>query len=64
MPRQNSSSSPAGWEAEFLTWAAAFLGVLPRATQRQWACCYAKGSLGPSERKNIEQVAAQVAVGE
>jgi SRSO17 transposase len=64
MPRHNSSSSPAGWEAEFLTWAAPFLAALPRATQRQWACCYAEGLLGPSERKNIERLAAQVAVGE
>lgn len=46
MPRHNSSSSPAGWEAEFVTWAAPFLAVLPRATQRQWACCYAEGLLG------------------
>jgi SRSO17 transposase len=63
MPRHTSSSSAAGWEAEFLAWVAPFLAVLPRVTQRHWAKCYAAGLLGPSERKNIERLADQVAVG-
>lgn len=64
MPRQTTGSSAVGWEAEFLAWVAPFLAVLPRTTQRHWATQYAAGLLGPSERKNIQRLADQVAAGD
>jgi SRSO17 transposase len=61
MPRQDA---PSGWEAQFRAWLEPFLAVLPRCTHRTWAPRYIEGLLGPTERKNIERLAAAVAAGD
>lgn len=50
-----------GWKAEFDAWLAPFLACLPRGTHRRWAPTYLEALLGPTARKNIERVAAQIA---
>jgi len=56
--------TPGGWAAEFATWLAPFLAVLPRCTHRNWAPRYVAGLLGPTARKNVKRLADAVAAGE
>ena len=55
MPR---SLAPHQWEAEFAAWLEPFLAVLPRCAHRKWVPRYVEGLLGPTERKNMERLAA------
>ena len=52
------------WQAAFAQWVEPFLAALPRCTHRKWAPKYVEGLLGPGERKSIERLADQVAVGD
>jgi SRSO17 transposase len=52
------------WQAAFAQWVEPFLAALPRCTHRKWAPKYMEGLLGPGERKSIERLADQVAVGD
>jgi SRSO17 transposase len=44
-------------------WLAPFLEVMGRKTRRTWAPLYVRGLLGPSERKSLQPMAAQLGLG-
>jgi SRSO17 transposase len=64
MPTQVQGAGALAWQAAFAQWVAPFLAALPRGTHRKWAPKYVEGLLGPGERKSIERLADQVAVGD
>jgi SRSO17 transposase len=67
MPKQAEQAGAGtsdAWEAEFAQWLEPFLAALPRCTHRKWAPRYVEGLLGPGERKSIERLADQVALGD
>lgn len=49
------------WEREFDRWLRPFWTALGDKRRQQWAAVYARGLLGPGERKSIEPLAARVA---
>jgi len=51
------------WEAAFDRWLAPFWAALPRCTHRYWAPRYVEGLFSASERKSVERLADQVAIG-
>src|SRR5258705_11385304 len=63
--REDSSpqSQAERWEAAFDRWLAPFWAALPRCTHRYWAPRYVEGLFSASERKSVERLADQVAVG-
>ena len=50
----------ADWQEELETWLEPFLDVIGRAERRRWAPVYLRGLMSSAERKNVEQMAAQV----
>lgn len=60
MPKRSAQ----GWEEELDAWLAPFLARLPRKVHQQWAPRYVEGLLGSVERKNLERLADQVALGD
>ena len=44
-------------------WLTPFLEVMGRKTRRTWAPLYVRGLLGPSERKSLQPMAAQLGLG-
>lgn len=53
-----------GWEEEFDRWLEPFLARMGRVERRRWAPVYLRGLLGSASRKNVEQMAAEVAPGD
>jgi len=54
----------AEWEREFDRWLAPFWAALGHKKRRAWAPVYARGLLGPGERKSVQPLAARVAPGD
>jgi len=52
-----------GAECDLDVWLTPFLAVLGRKTRRTWAPFYVRGLLGPSERKSLQPMAAQLGLG-
>ena len=51
----------AEWEREFDRWLAPFWAALGHKRRRAWAPVYARGLLGPGERKSVQPLAVRVA---
>jgi SRSO17 transposase len=56
-----AASPPRKWTAELEGWLEPFLEALGRVERRRWAPVYLHGLLSPASRKNVEQIAEQVA---
>lgn len=59
--RPHEVSGGAAWEREFDHWLHPFWTALGDKRRQQWAPVYARGLLGPGERKSIEPLASRVA---
>lgn len=58
---QGSVRHGSAWEREFDRWLAPFWAALGDKRRQQWVPVYARGLLGPGERKSVEPMATRVA---